>query len=168
MKTSPDSSRRRLLASTGAVLGLLATIGVATPAQAAAGSPVVVQAHRDHDNKDRYDWNHKFHDRNYDRSHWNNHRHHHDDDASLRLRIDDDGDYRIRGYDYEDNRVKVWLVNVSRDRVVDRFAVRPNNSGDFRVYGDDLRCNRTYQAVSWSEDDGREYSNKVRFHCDHK
>ena len=59
------------------------------------------------------------------------------------------------------------LRAVSRGRTVDAFVVRTHN-GDFTIHGDDLRCNRTYQAVSWSNDDGREWSNKVHFHCDHK
>jgi len=190
MKTSPASSRRHLLASTGAVLGLLATVGFAAPAQAAVVTPAapIVQSDRDgHDDRDnnrnystgnnrnynnwndnhRNNWNNdNDYNRDHNRSDRNNHNNH--GDADLHLRIDRDGDYRIRGNDYEDNRVRVWLVNVSSDRTVDSFRVHPNRNGDFTIHGDDLRCNRTYQAVSWSNDDGRDWSNKVYFRCDHK
>ena len=213
MKTSPASSPRRLLASAGAVLGMLATVGLAAPAQAAVLAPSatsVVQndRHDDHGKNDHhgnnndgnrnyntgYNWNNNNdnhrnnynndnhrnnynndnHRNNYNNDNhrnnnwgdWNNHNNH--NDADLYLRVDRDGDYRIRGNDYEDNRVKVTLRDVSRGRTVDSFTVYPNHNGDFTVHGDDLRCNRTYQAVSWSNDDGRDYSNKVRLHCDHK
>jgi|GEM_PF-6496371 len=196
MKTSPASSRRRLLASTGAVLGLLATVGLAAPAQAAVATPSatsVVQNNNDdhHDrhgnnndgnrnyntggNRNYNNWDNNDHHRNnYNNDNhrnnnwgdWNNHNNH--GDADLYLRVDRDGDYRIRGNDYEDNRVKVVLRDVSRGRTVDSFTVYPNHNGDFTVRGDDLRCNRTYQAVSWSNDDGRDYSNRVRLNCDHK
>jgi hypothetical protein len=218
MKTSPASSRRRLLASTGAVLGMLATVGLAAPAQAAVVTPSapVIQTDRnnDHDgdhnrNGNNNDWNRNYntgnnhnnrHDGDNDRNHnrydndrnhnrydndrnhnrydndrnhnrYDNDRNHnrnrHNNDADLHLRIDRDGDYRIRGNDFDDNRVRVVLRDVSRGRTVDAFTVYPNNNGDFTVRGDDLRCNRTYQATSWSNDDGREWSNKVYFHCDH-
>lgn len=143
MKTS--ATWRLWLIITGAILGLLATMGVAAPATAAVAANSSSYDHRDRDR----DWDH---------------RHGDDDDAELTLRIFRDGDFRIRGEDYDARRVHVWLVNVSRDRVVEHYRVRTDD-GDFTIRDGEVRCGRTYKAVSFSRADGWEVSNKVRFRC---
>ena len=124
---------------TGVLLGLLASIGVAAPA--GAGSVAVPASHSQADKG-----------------------HHHDSDATLTLRIYKDGDYRVKGEDYEAKRVHVWIINVSKHKVVDHFYVRTHD-GDFRIHGDDLKCGKTYKAVSYSKADGWVSSDKVYFKC---
>ncbi|NKX54160.1 hypothetical protein [Arthrobacter mobilis] len=148
MKTS--ATWRLWLIITGAVLGLLATMGVAAPATAAVAAHSSSYDHRDRD-----------HDREWDD--WD-HGHDDDEDAELTLRIFRDGDYRIRGEDYDARRVHVWLVNVSRDRVVEHYRVRTDD-GEFTIRDGEVRCGRTYKAVSFSRADGWEVSNKVSFRC---
>jgi hypothetical protein len=140
MKTS--AKWRAWLMIAGVFLGLLASIGMAAP----AGASTVVATS-----------SHSQADRGQQRG----------GDANLSLRIFGNGDYRVRGTDYEAKRVHVWVVNVSRDRVVNEFYVRTHH-GDFTSRNDGLRCDRTYKAVSFSRNDGWVSSNKVRFHCDHR
>lgn len=125
---------------TGVLLGLLASIGLAAPAGA---SSVAVPASHSHEDKGD----------------------HGNGDAELSLRIYDDGDYRVRGEGYEANRVHVWIINVSKHKVVDHFRVWTDD-GDFTVRGDDLKCGKTYKAVSYSHDDGWVSSDRVKFRCD--
>ncbi|MET1154143.1 hypothetical protein [Arthrobacter sp.] len=135
MKTS--AKWRAWLMIAGVLLGLLASMGLAAPAGA---STVAATSWHSQADKGR-------------------------SDADLSLRIFGRGDYRVRGTDYEANRVHVWIVNVSRNRAVDEFYVRTHH-GDFTVRDDGLRCGHTYKAVSYSRGDGWVSSNKVRFHCD--
>jgi hypothetical protein len=135
MKTS--AKWRAWLMITGVLLGLLASMGMAAPAGA---SSVAATSSLSQADKSR-------------------------SDADLSLRIFGNGDYRVRGTDYEAKRVHVWIVNVSRNRVVDEFYVRTHN-GDFTIRDDGLRCDRTYKAVSYSRGDGWVSSDKVRFRCD--
>jgi hypothetical protein len=127
---------RAWLMIAGVLLGLLASMGLAAPAGASSVAATSSQFQVERKS-----------------------------DADLSLRIFGDGDYRVRGSDYEAKRVHVWIVNVSRNRVVDEFYVRTHH-GDFTIRDDGLRCDRTYKAVSYSRGDGWVSSDKVRFHCD--
>ncbi|MFT4469476.1 hypothetical protein ACMX2H_06140 [Arthrobacter sulfonylureivorans] len=131
---------RAWLMIAGVLLGLLASMGVAAPAGASSVAATSSQSQADRGDRGR-------------------------SDADLSLRIFRNGDYRVRGTDYDARRVHVWIVNVSRDRVVDEFYARTHH-GDFTVRDDGLRCDRTYKAVTFSRKDGWVSSNKVRFHCD--
>jgi hypothetical protein len=135
MKTS--AKWRAWLMIAGVLLGLLASMGLAAPASASS-----IAATSSHSQADRGRG-----------------------DADLSLRIFGRGDYRVRGSDYEANRVHVWIVNVSRNRAVDEFFVRTHN-GHFTIRDGGLRCDRTYKVVSYSRGDGWVSSHKVRFHCD--
>jgi hypothetical protein len=134
MKTS--AKWRAWLMIAGVFLGLLASMGLAAPAGASTVTATSSNSQADRGRSD----------------------------ADLSLRIFGRGDYRVRGTDYEAHRVHVWIVNVSRDRVVDEFWVRAHH-GDFKIRNDGLRCDRTYKAVSFSRGDGWVSSDKVRFHC---
>jgi hypothetical protein len=61
--------------------------------------------------------------------------------------------------------VHVWIVKVSgRDRVVDHERVRTDRDGNFDFDGR-VRCGHTYQAVSYSHDDGWVKSDRERARC---
>ncbi|TJY71467.1 hypothetical protein E4J89_04260 [Arthrobacter sp. CAU 1506] len=137
MMRSSAKWRARLLIA-GVFLGLLASMGVAAPAGASSVAATSSQSQADRGDRG---------------------------DANLSLRIFHNGDYRVRGADYDARRVHVWVVNVSRDRVVHESYARTHH-GHFTVRDDGLRCDRTYKAVTFSRKDGWVSSNKVRFHCD--
>ncbi|MGM0928742.1 MAG: hypothetical protein ACQEXN_03405 [Actinomycetota bacterium] len=125
---------RAWLTIAGVLLGLLASMGLAAPAGASTLAATASPSQADRSS------------------------------ADLSLRILGGGDYRVRGSDYEANRVHVWIVNVSRNRAVDEFYVQTHH-GDFTARRGGMQCGRTYKAVSYSSGDGWVSSSKVSFRC---
>jgi hypothetical protein len=84
----------------------------------------------------------------------------------LTLEASSNGRYVVEGRNYKDSVVDVWIVKVSgRDKVIDHQRVRPGGDDDFTVRGWGLACDETYQAVSYSRDDGWDQSDRERVRC---
>src|SRR6185312_15445296 len=91
MKTS--AKWRAWLTIVGVLLGLLASMGLAAPANASTLAATSARSQSDSGS------------------------------ADLSLSMLGHGGYRVRGSGYEANRVHVWIVNVSRSRAVNEYYV---------------------------------------------
>ena len=129
-------SWRLFLLVTGTLFGLLAGLGLATPAVA---SPVQVATADNHRDRDA--------------------------DLTLTVNRDDDLKVIGENYDSRSVYVKVVRLNDNgRDRVVDERYVRADD-GDFQFYVD-ARCDNSYQAYSYSKKDGWNRSDRIWIDCD--
>jgi hypothetical protein len=139
---------RLLVPALGASLGLLGTLGMSAPAAAAVSAASTPSIQHHDDDGDGYR-----------------------DDAELALSQEAEDEIRVEGTGYEDNsRVRVWLVQFDDDDydadVADYRRVWTDDDGEFDFTEDGLDCGYTYQAFSFSHDDGWVKSDKLDLDCD--
>jgi hypothetical protein len=84
----------------------------------------------------------------------------------LALTLATSGRYTVEGRNYKGEVVDVWVVKVSgRDSNIASKRVRPGTDDAFTFRGWGLRCDETYQAVSYSPEDGWDKSARKRLGC---